>query len=124
MHGTNFVKTMLDLSKKKNTLTVVDDQIGKPTYTMDLAEGIYNFVENNIGNPGIYHLTNEGSTSWYDFAKKIFEISKIDVQLSPISSNELDRPAKRPHISILNNNRLPHLRHHSEALNDYLNNLL
>lgn len=124
MNGSNFVKTMLDLAKTKEKLTVVDDQIGKPTYTIDLAQGVHNFVQNNIGNSGIYHLTNEGITSWYDFAKKIFEIAKIDVQLSPVSTKELDRPAKRPHISILNNNKLPHLRHHHEALQDYLNHLL
>jgi dTDP-4-dehydrorhamnose reductase len=123
MNGVNFVKTMLDVSQKKSHLTIVDDQIGKPTYTHDLADGIFNFVRNNFGQSGIYHLTNEGSTSWFDFAKKIFEFAKIKVELSPVSSVELNRPAKRPNISILHNTKLPHLRHHHEALKDYLTQL-
>jgi dTDP-4-dehydrorhamnose reductase len=123
MHGINFVKTMLDLADKKRKITVVNDQIGKPTYTKDLAKAIYSLISENQADSGIYHLVNEGETSWYDFAKKIFELAKIDVQLSPISSEELNRPAKRPRISTLLNTKLPKLRHHHEALHDYLNSL-
>lgn len=120
MHGINFVKTMLDLAQDKDEIQVVNDQFGKPTYTFDLARGINDFLQNNQGKSGIYHLVNEGTTSWFDFAKKIFEFEKITVQLTPMSSSDLNRPARRPHISTLLNTKLPHLRSHEEALKDYL----
>lgn len=124
MHGNNFVKTMLNLAQKGEPINVVDDQIGKPTYTIDLAKAIYEGVQ--MGYPcGIYHLVNENAVTWYDFAKKIFDLSKIsNVDLRRIKSAELDRPAKRPTVSILQNTKLPHLRPHEDALKDYLNRIL
>jgi dTDP-4-dehydrorhamnose reductase len=123
MHGRNFVKTMLELAAKGKRISVVNDQYGKPTYTKDLANGILKFVKNAYKS-GIYHLVNENSTTWFDFAKKIFDLKKIhDIDLVSINSNEIERPAKRPEISILQNTKLPHLRPHEEALNDYLKQL-
>lgn len=124
MRGRNFVKTILDLVKTKKRITVVDDQFGKPTFTRDLAEGIYQFIKINSGMGGIYHIVNEKTTSWYEFAKKIFDFAKIDnVDLVRVKSDQVDRPAKRPRISILHNTKLPHLRNHEEALYDYLHQL-
>lgn len=124
MHGNNFVKTMLNLAKKGEPIEVVDDQIGKPTYSLDLANAIYNNVQ--MGYPsGIYHLVNENATTWYDFAKKVFDLANLsNVDLRRIKSSELSRPAKRPNISTLQNTKLPHLRPHEDALKDYLNRIL
>ncbi|MFC1600232.1 dTDP-4-dehydrorhamnose reductase [Patescibacteria group bacterium] len=124
MHGNNFVKTMLNLAKKGEPIKVVDDQIGKPTYSVDLANAIYNNVQ--MGYPsGIYHLVNENATTWYDFAKKVFDLADLsNVDLRSIKSDELSRPAKRPKVSTLQNTKLPHLRSHEDALKDYLNLIL
>jgi len=123
MHGQNFVKTMLKLADEGRQISVVNDQFGKPTYTKDLAKGIFNFVKTGYQS-GIYHLVNEDSTSWFDFAKKVFAFKNLtDVDLVSTNSNEFKRPARRPQISILHNTKLPHLRSHEEALKDYLNNL-
>lgn len=123
MHGQNFVKTMLKLAEEGRQISVVNDQFGKPTYTKDLAKGILEFVKTGYKS-GIYHLVNENTTSWYNFAKKIFDFKNLpDVDLVSINSKELSRPAKRPQISILQNTKLPHLRSHEEALKDYLNQL-
>jgi dTDP-4-dehydrorhamnose reductase len=123
MQGRNFVKTMIDLSKEKKEITVVDDQFGKPTYTPDLAKGIYNFIHsngNNMPEAGNYHLVNEQAVSWFEFAKEIFKIKGINTDVKPISTDEFARPAKRPMFSILNNNKLPKLRSYKEALREYL----
>lgn len=123
MHGQNFVKTMLQLAEKGQQIKVVNDQFGKPTYSLDLAKGIYDFTKNAYPS-GIYHLVNENVTSWYEFAKNIFDLSELhNVNLVSINSNELERPAKRPKISILHNTKLPHLRSHTDALKDYLKRL-
>ena len=123
MHGQNFVKTMLKLAEEGRQISVVNDQFGKPTYTRDLAKGILDFIKTGYES-GIYHLVNENSTSWFDFAKKIFDFKNLpDVDLVSINSGELSRPARRPQISILHNTKLPHLRPHEEALKDYLNQL-
>ena len=124
MHGNNFVKTMLNLAKKGGPIQVVDDQIGKPTYSLDLANAIYQNLQ--MGYPsGIYHLVNENTTTWYDFAKKVFDLANLsNVDLRHIKSSELSRPAKRPQISTLQNTKLPHLRPHEDALKDYLNRIL
>jgi len=123
MQGRNFVKTILELSKEKKEITVVDDQFGKPTYTKDLALGIYNFVHKEEGilpESGIYHLSNEQAVSWYEFAKEVFKIKGINIEVKPISTDDFARPAKRPVFSILNNNKLPKLRSYKEALREYL----
>lgn len=123
VHGGNFVQTMLNLAKEHDKITVVNDQIGSPTFSYDLAKGISNLL--NSEKYGIYHLTNEGECSWYEFAKDIFELSKIDLKLIPVSTEEFPRPAPRPHYSVLSNEKwikagFPPMRNYKEALNEYL----
>ncbi len=105
--GNNFVKTMLRLGKERDSLNVVFDQIGTPTYAADLAKAILKIVEaTETGGekfvPGIYHFSNEGVASWYDFAKSIFEISGISCNVAPVLSEEFPTPTKRPNYSVLN----------------------
>lgn len=119
-HGKNFVDTMLELARTKNTLRVVDDQHGKPTYTIDLCEQVKWLITSHEYPSGIYHITNEGETTWFHFAKKIFELSKIRSRVVPCATDEFPRPARRPKHSALNNNQLPKLRPWEEALQDYL----
>lgn len=103
-YGKNFVKTMLNLTSTKPQLKVVFDQVGTPTYAQDLADAIFNIVENRKmeGNEGIYHYSNEGVCSWYDFTKTIAEIAgndKCDIQ--PCHSDEFPSPVVRPSYSVL-----------------------
>lgn len=101
-YGANFLKTMLRLGKEKTTLSVVSDQIGSPTYAKDLAYTILKLIEKQSVNYGIYHYSNQGKTSWYGFAKAIFEIQDINIQLNSISTEGYPTPAKRPIFSELN----------------------
>ena len=122
--GNNFVKTMLNLSESNNEINVVNDQIGTPTSTKDLAEVILKLIHTE--NYGLYHGTNKGSCSWYEFAKKIFEIKNIDIKVNPISSNEYSSKVKRPQYSVLDNFllrtiNLDDFREWEEALSEYLN---
>jgi len=104
-HGNNFVKTMLRLAKEKDTISVVNDQIGSPTYTVDLASKIEEIFQTQ--KYGIYHVSNSGSCSWYDFAKAIFEEYSIDwVEVIPIKSNQFLRMAKRPLNSVFDQTAL------------------
>ncbi|APY08469.1 dTDP-4-dehydrorhamnose reductase [Winogradskyella sp. J14-2] len=105
-HGANFLKTMLRLSKDKTQLGVVGDQIGTPTYAKDLAKAILLFIEKDISNYGIYHYSNNGVASWYDFAKAIFEIHKTNIQLNNISTAQFPTPAKRPRFSVLDKTKI------------------
>ena len=100
--GNNFVKTMLNLGKTKKMLTVVYDQVGSPTYAKDLAKAILDIIP-NIKNdkPKIYHYSNEGVLSWYDFAKEIMRMAKLECKIEPISTKEYPTPASRPHYSLL-----------------------
>lgn len=124
MNSRNFVTTMLDLAKKGEPIKVVDDQIGKPTYSHDLANAVYDMICDANPPSGVYHLVNEHKTSWYHFAKKIFDATNSNnVNLVRISSDSLDRAAPRPQNSALANTKLPKLRTHQEALNDYLHHL-
>lgn len=127
--GKNFVETMLKLGEKAlsegKELKVVNDQVGSPTYTEDFVKSVVaNFIEPIVrGEPrsfGIYHLANFGTCSWYEFAKKIFEIKKMAVAVKPVGSGEFPRPAKRPACSILLNGKTAPLRSWVEALEDYL----
>ena len=109
--GNNFVKTMLRLGRKLSQLRVIYDQIGTPTYARDLALAILHIIkhidqqkEGNFG--GIYHFSNEGVTSWYDFALAIFEIKNIDIEVVPIETKDYPTPAKRPHFSVMNKNKV------------------
>lgn len=119
-HGKNFVDTILRLAKEKKELKVVNDQFGRPTYTEDLANKIKEVVETK--EPlGIYHITNSMTCTWFEFAKKIVELAKLNTYIKPITSKELDRPAKRPKYSVLLNTKLSPLRHCYSALKDYIN---
>ncbi|QIA07799.1 dTDP-4-dehydrorhamnose reductase [Draconibacterium halophilum] len=100
--GNNFVKTMLRLGKEKEELGVVFDQVGSPTYAADLAQAILKIAESENFVPGIYHYSNEGVTSWYDFALAIFEISGVDCKAIPVLSENFPSPVKRPAYSVLN----------------------
>lgn len=115
-HGKNFVETMLSLADK-DELKVVNDQTGCPTWTVELSNGIAKILEENKPY-GIYHVCGSGSTTWYGFAKQIFEFSKLNVNLLPCKTEEFPRPAKRPHYSVMNNDKI--CRDWKLALKDYL----
>lgn len=122
-NGPNFVTTMLNLAKTNDNISVVNDQIGSPTYTKDLA----NAIEILIKRPsyGIYHITNSEHCSWYDFAKEIFRLAGVDVDLKPVSTAEYPRPAPRPKFSVLENynwkmEEYPEIRSYKEALTEYM----
>jgi len=112
-HGNNFVRTMLRLGAERPALRVVFDQIGTPTYAPDLAAAILQIIAQCSTDPekhkamsGIWHYSNEGVCSWYDFAKAIFEIKNIPCAVSPITSAEYPTPAQRPPFSVLNKNKI------------------
>lgn len=110
--GNNFVKTMIKLGKERKTLSVVFDQIGTPTYAADLAKAILQIMDYAIKNEndnkyGIYHYTNEGVCSWYDFTLKIHELSNItSCKVSPIESKDYPAKAPRPYYSVLNKSKI------------------
>jgi dTDP-4-dehydrorhamnose reductase len=103
-HGNNFVKTMLRIAQQMDEICVVNDQIGSPTYTYDLAELLVQMIHTD--KYGIYHATNEGYCSWYDFACEIFRQAGIDVKVSPIKSEDFYTKAKRPKNSRLSKDNL------------------
>lgn len=103
--GNNFVKTMLNIGNIKDEITVVFDQIGTPTYAYDLALTIHNIISSKFV-PGIYHYSNEGVCSWYDFAKTIFDIANIKCEVKPIHSYEFKTPVKRPFYSVLDKTKI------------------
>jgi dTDP-4-dehydrorhamnose reductase len=122
-HGPNFVATMLDLAKTTDTISVVDDQVGSPTYTVDLANAIATLIKRP--SYGIYHVTNSDQCSWYEFAREIFKQAEIEVNLKPVTTEEFPRPAPRPKYSVLENYNwkmegYPPIRSYKEALSDYL----
>ncbi|MCM1290373.1 MAG: dTDP-4-dehydrorhamnose reductase [Prevotella sp.] len=104
--GNNFVKTMLAKGSRGESLRVVSDQIGTPTYAKDLAEAILAIVKAEQWYPGIYHFTDEGVASWYDFAKSIFRIARLNVDVTPCASSEYKTPACRPLFSVLNKSKI------------------
>lgn len=107
-YGKNFVKTMMMLTEQRDNLNVVFDQAGTPTYAGDLARAIYNIVENNkySGNNGIYHFSNEGVCSWYDFAHEISELARTECDIRPCHSNEFPSKVNRPHYSVLDKTKI------------------
>lgn len=115
IYGKNFVETMISLADKPE-LKVVDDQVGCPTWTIELANGIIKLLETK--DYGVYHVCGSGSTSWFGFAKEIFDQLGLDVNLKPCTTDEFPRPAKRPAYSVMNNNGL--CRPWEEALEDYI----
>ena len=100
IHGKNYVETMLSLAAKPE-LKVVNDQIGCPTWTVDLSNGIIKLLKNEIY--GIFHICSSGETTWYGFAKEIFNQCKLEVNLKPCTTEEFPRPAKRPKYSVMDN---------------------
>ena len=110
--GKNFVKSMLRIGKEKKELGVVCDQIGTPTYAGDLAETILKILPDLKSNAvEVYHFSNQGVCSWYDFAKAIFEISDMQVQVNAIESFEYPTPATRPFYSVMNKAKI--VKHHN-----------
>jgi dTDP-4-dehydrorhamnose reductase len=104
--GNNFMKTMLKLANERNSLNIVNDQIGTPTHAVDLAQALVKIVLSGSQNYGIYHYSNEGKTSWYGFAKEIFNINKTIIDLNPIPTSEFPTPAKRPKYSVLDKSKI------------------
>ena len=123
-HGKNFVDTVLRLAREKKVLTIVDDQVGSPTYTVDLAKALSELVRQE--RRGIFNVVNKGSCSWFQFAKEIVRRSGMEgVEVLPISSKELNRPAVRPAYSVLSTEKLARetgvtLRPWQEAVGAYL----
>lgn len=122
--GKNFVKTILGFAEERDELKIVDDQVGSPTYTYDLAQKIGEVIK--TGAFGLYHITNSESCSWYQFARDILQYAgKKNVEVRPITSEELKRPAPRPAFSVLRNyclelRNFSLMRHYKEALKEYL----
>ena len=109
--ASNFMKTMLRLGAEKDSISVVDDQIGTPTNAIDLAQTLVQIILKTIKSPeinryGVYNFSNEGSCSWFDFAQKIFELSAVKIQLKPIPTSSYPTPAERPANSILDKNKI------------------
>jgi dTDP-4-dehydrorhamnose reductase len=104
--GNNFVKTMLRLMRERESINVVSDQIGTPTYAADLAETIMQIIKNKKFVPGIYHYSNEGRISWYDFAETIKELINSKCKVNPIPASQYPTPAKRPHYSLLDKTKI------------------
>jgi len=119
VNGKNFVDTIIDLSTKQQVIKVVNDQVGSPTYAKDLAQAVHQITIDK--KPfGIYHRTNDGQCSWYDFALEIKRIKNFSAEIEAITTQEMPRPATRPSNSVLINTKLPALRSWQEALADYL----
>jgi dTDP-4-dehydrorhamnose reductase len=100
--GNNFVKTMMKLGEERDSLNVIFDQVGTPTYAADLADAILNLLSHEIFVPGIYHFSDEGVCSWYDFTKTIHRIAGIVCDVRPIETKDYPARTPRPHYSVLN----------------------
>ena len=110
-YGNNFVKTMLKLGKERDKLRVVSDQIGSPTYATDLADTILKIINNKEFRESdqttqVYQYSNEGKVSWYEFAKEIFKVEKIECEVSPVTSEQYPAPAKRPRNTLMNKDKI------------------
>jgi dTDP-4-dehydrorhamnose reductase len=125
-HGPCFPRTMLELAQRRIPTQVVQDQIGRPTYTRDLAQGVWTLVHS--GREGLLHIANSGQASWFDVATEVFAFVGVRELVAPCASNEYPAPARRPQFSVLNTERaktllgapLPHWRH---ALENFLRQL-
>lgn len=108
--GNNFMKTMLRLASERTSLSIVNDQIGTPTNAVDLAECLVTIITEhsklNTEHYGIYNFSNEGQCSWFDFAKKIFEINQVKIDLIPIPTTQFPTPAERPKYSVLDKTKI------------------
>ena len=110
-YGNNFVDTMMRFGKERDELNVVSDQIGSPTYAVDLAMAILHIIQNeeflNSGQKTqIYHYSNEGSCSWFDFAKEIFELTNIQCSVNPITTEQYPTPTQRPRNTLMNKDKI------------------
>lgn len=125
--GHNFVKTILDLAKRKDELNIVCDQIGTPTYARDLAKVIIKIASNvPRGTLGIYHFSNEGCCSWYDFAVEIVNLAGLACKIKPIETKDYPTQAKRPYYSVLNKSKIKNefnieIKHWKEGVRECLN---
>ncbi|MPQ46451.1 dTDP-4-dehydrorhamnose reductase [Marinifilum sp. N1E240] len=109
IYGNNFVKTMLRLGAERESLGVICDQVGTPTYARDLAQACLEILSKSerLDTQGkVYHFSNEGAASWYDFAKSIMIMGEVDCQVNPIESKDYPTPAARPHYSVLNKSKI------------------
>jgi dTDP-4-dehydrorhamnose reductase len=130
-HGNNFVKTMMRLMKERDSLNIVGDQKGRPTYAKDLAIAsiqILNAINAGTAIKGVYHYANTGETTWFDFAKKIKELAGLECELTAISSDQFPTPAKRPNYSVLDTQKIEkelhlHIPHWETALKDCIEHL-
>jgi dTDP-4-dehydrorhamnose reductase len=104
--GKNFVKTMIDLMKKNNSVKVINDQIGSTTYAYDLAKVIVEIIINSKNKSGLFHYSNEGEISWYEFSKSIKELYDLDCEIIGVSSKEFKTIAKRPKFSLLDKTKI------------------
>ena len=104
--GKNFVKTMIDLMKKNKSVKVVNDQIGSPTYAHDLARLIIEIIINYKNESGLFHYSNDGEISWFDFARSIKELYNLDCEIIGVSSKDFKTLAKRPEYSLLNKSKI------------------
>jgi dTDP-4-dehydrorhamnose reductase len=105
-YGHNFMKSMIRLGNEKAQLSIVDDQTGTPTYAKDLAEVLINIITRKPIPYGIYHLSNEGTATWFEFAQAIFEINNNSINLSPITTEAYPLTAKRPKYSVMDKTKL------------------
>lgn len=126
-HGSNFLKTMLSLSDQKGEIKVVDDQVGTPTYSLDLALAIEHLISTD--DYGLYHATNGGQCSWNGFAREIFSMAGKDIDVIPIITRQTGREALRPSYSVLQNRRLErdhgyYMRSWQDALKEFLSTYL
>ena len=131
-NGKNFVDTIIGNAGTKKELKVVNDQAGSPTYTKDLAKAIHKLLdivftknEKRKTKYGIYHVSNSGTVSWFEYAKTILELTGSNTKVVPITSEKLNRPAKRPAMSVLDNSKFTgftgyKMRHWKEALKEYI----
>lgn len=123
----NFVKTILNLAKDRDQLNIVCDQIGSPTYAKDLASTIIDIIPHiKTGSKEIYHFSNEGICSWYDFATEIVDLAGLKCKINPIESSEYPTPAVRPYYSVLNKSKIKNdfdikIRHWKEGLRECIN---
>ena len=106
--GNNFVKTMLKLGAERDLLKIIADQVGTPTYGIDLAACVLDIISSGKAEYGIYHYGNEGVTSWYDFAKGIFDLSATEVKVLPIRTSEYPTKATRPAYSVMDKTKIKH----------------
>lgn len=105
-YGNNFVKTMLKLGSERDELKIIADQVGTPTYGIDLADCILQIITSGATKYGIYHYSNEGVTSWYDFAVGIFQLSNTEVKAHPITTSEYPTKARRPAFSVMSKSKI------------------